>query len=254
MVYIPVMANVNEKIKDIKRILELAESAKTCEKARVPMVKAEALRLYQAMRVKFDDFEAISNSSQSSIDHDELHVLMAEAAFAVELFSQAREIIEQYFQRSPQKGQFYCRGKQLIGLIIDYEARNENGAESIRQRKIALAEVLEAMTVATLGDNMLRYKFLIYNISVTCWRIVNSFLRAGRAKHFVAEMNTVSGALEQSNDADIEWRIRYLSATAVCLHDDGQLKPASDMIDKAIAHTDKMLSVTLAAEKVCYNL
>ena len=41
------MATVNEKIKSIKRVIELSESTLSCEKARIPMVKAEALRLFQ---------------------------------------------------------------------------------------------------------------------------------------------------------------------------------------------------------------
>jgi hypothetical protein len=204
----------------------------------------------QGIHKEFLAFQDVSNTAYMSPDHYELHILMAESAFGVEEYSISKEIVDQFFRKAPQRGQFYCRGKQLKGLLIDYEARNTNGAESIRQRRIALAEVLDAMSVATNSENGPRYRFLVYNISSTCWTIVCPFLRAGRAKYFVNEVSAVSNALEQSNDPDINWRIMFLSATATCLLDDGQLKAASETIDKAVAHKDKMLSTTLATEKV----
>jgi hypothetical protein len=175
---------------------------------------------------------------------------MAEAAFGVEQYASARAVIEAFFRRAPQRGQFYCRGKQLLGLLIDKESSSANGAENIRQKKIALTEVLDAIAVASSPENLLRYKFLVFNVSATGWSILCPFIRAGRAKYFVNEVSTVSNALETSNDVDVNWRIMFLSAMATCLQDDGQNKAASDAIDKAILHKDKMLSVTLGWEKV----
>jgi hypothetical protein len=41
------MASVNEKVTAIKAVIALSESSRTCEKARVPIVKAEALRQFK---------------------------------------------------------------------------------------------------------------------------------------------------------------------------------------------------------------
>jgi hypothetical protein len=41
------MASVNERIKAIKSVIALSESVKTCEKARIPIIKADALRQFK---------------------------------------------------------------------------------------------------------------------------------------------------------------------------------------------------------------
>ncbi len=50
------MSLVNNKIKSAKKVLELSELTKTCEKAKVPAVKAEALRRFEVFE-KFLLFE-----------------------------------------------------------------------------------------------------------------------------------------------------------------------------------------------------
>ena len=181
-------------------------------------------------------------------EHSELHVLTAEAAFNTEHYDIARKVIEQFIQLSPQKNQFYCRAKVLLGLIIKYECRHANGMESIKQHKLAVAEVMIALDVATDPKNIARYKFLLFNISVAFWKIVNPFLRSTRANFFTAEIGRVVSALEEQNDPDKDWRIMYLSAAAVCCDDAKDSKAATDYVDKAIEHADALLSKTLAEE------
>lgn len=261
------MAHINNRINALKHVLEVAESLKTCEQARIESVKAHAASLYEVGDIShmsafhislwnFQDslkeyraFKLIKNIPIAQYGaHDEYDVLAAEGAFAVERHSLAREILEVYFQYTPMRGQFYCRAKLLLALIIDVEAAMTNGAESIRQRKLALAEVLSAVKVATSEGNIIRYKFIVFNSSLICWKIVSPFLRASRAHYFTQEVNAVSNALETCDDPDIPWRISYLSAAAVCFNDDKQPKLASDLIDKAVALAEKEFAVTIEAE------
>ena len=105
----------------------------------------------------------------------------------MEQYPTALSVLENFFRRNPQKGQFYCRGKQLMALTLNVQAACTSGAESIRQRRLALSYVLQALEVAVDGDNKTRYKWLVFNVSVTCWQIVSPFLRSGRAKFFETE-------------------------------------------------------------------
>jgi hypothetical protein len=86
-----------------------------------------------------------------------------------------------------------------------------NGNKKISECLIAVGHVINAMEIAISFENMQRYNFLVYNSSVILWKIVQPFLRPGRAKTFSSEMLKMSTNLETINDSDKEWRILYLS-------------------------------------------
>ena len=148
--------------------------------------------------------------------HAESVIILAESAFYSGRLDTARKVVEHFLRRSPQKDQHFCKANVLLGLILDYEAKESNGAESIRKRKYALSQMIIAIDVATSIENASRYDFIIYNTSVSCWHILRPLMRAGRAKSFTAEVSRISSALEKSEDPDMEWRIMYLSASALC--------------------------------------
>lgn len=175
--------------------------------------------------------------------------MAAEAAFATDHVEISRNILENYFKTSPQKDSIYCRAKLVLALVIDAEAGHAHGDVSVTERRRALKEVMEVLDVATDAGNGSRYNFVVYNASVVMWRIVHQFVRSMRGKYFVAEMQRMSNALETINDADKEWRIMYLSATATALEDADQKKPASDTLDKALDHAEKCLEAAVAVEK-----
>lgn len=151
--------------------------------------------------------------------HAESVIALAENAFQSGRLDVARKVVEHYLRRSPQKDQFYCNANVLLGLILDNEAKGCNGAESIQKRKYALSQMIIAIDVATSPENASRYDFIIYNTSISCWSILRPLMRAGRAKSFASEVCRLSAALEKCEDPDMEWRIMYLSASAVCCLD-----------------------------------
>lgn len=148
--------------------------------------------------------------------HPETVIELAEKAFYSGRQSIARRVIEHFLGKSPQKDQYYCRANVLMGLILDHEAKESNGTESIRKRKHALSQMIIAIDVATAPENSSRYDFIVYNTSLSCWRVMRPFMRAGRAKSFAAEVCRISAALEKCDDSDMAWRIMYLSAAALC--------------------------------------
>ena len=191
------------------------------------------------------------NSNRGGLQqHAESFLTLAETAFGAGHQHVARRIIEFFLQRSPQKDQYFCRASVLMGLILDYEAKATNGSESIRRRKNALSQMIVALDVATAPENTSRYAFIVFNTSVSCWRVLRTFMRAGRAKFFVFETSQISAALEKCDDRDIEWRITYLSAAALCYFDSQQTKPAEELMDKAIGHAEKLLASCMEREKI----
>jgi hypothetical protein len=240
-------------LNELNDTLVLVNSAATAEKSRVAAIRTESAKRFQKC---YDHFTYIQKNRNLKMapnysDHPELVVSVAEVAFKTGFELIAREVIEDYFDERPDKGSFYCRARQLMGLIMNFEASKSNGMESIELRKKALKEVMESVTVAQNTKNMeVRYAFIVYNSSVACWKIVRPFLREGRAKHFCEEVSKMSAALEKVDDKDLSWRIRYLSAAAVTFADDGKGKEASDAIDKAIVHAERLLGITVDKEKV----
>ena len=213
------------------------------------IIRAEARAAFDVTYNDYNMLLSVVNSQIVIVEHYELHVCTAEVAFMTERQTIARKVIERYFQTNPQKDQLYCRAKQLLGLIINYEARETNGERSIYWRKLALAEIMTSLQVATSPDNASRYKFVVFNTSISCWQVVQPFLRAGRAKEFTQEMNKMAAALETIDYTDKEWRIMYLSAAAVCYDDEKKAKEASDLIDKALEHAEFLLSKTIGIEQ-----
>lgn len=174
---------------------------------------------------------------------------LAEAAYYTEQYVIARQILESFLQLSPQTDQFCCRAKLTLALVINYESDQMNGNESVNYHKLAVAETIKALDVAMMPSNLSRYTFLVFNISVAFWRIVNPFLRSGRAKFFAVEVGRVVSALETQDDVDKEWRIMFLSAAAVCYDDGKQSKNAIDYVDKTVEHAEALLAVTLGEEE-----
>ena len=146
-------------------------------------------------------------------------VLHAEKEFYAGRHSVAREVVEDFLRRPPQKDQYYCRANTLMGLIIDHEAKCSTGTDSIIKRKMALSLMIIAIDVATAPQNLPKYNFVVFNTSLSFWEVIRPYLTAGKAKYFSVEVCHMSAALEKCDDPDMAWRIMYLSAAAFSCFD-----------------------------------
>lgn len=173
---------------------------------------------------------------------------LAEQAFAEGDVARARTLLERFLQLAPQKDQFYCRMKILSGRIIYAENMDKNGVVRINQCRRATAEILEAVEVARLQNNIPRYKFIVFNATVAFWNIAREFVRPGRGQFFASDFSKIVNALEQQDDPDKYWRITMLSAASICADDEKNLKNGCEFMDKAIALLEGMLAVTLGEE------
>ena len=120
--------------------------------------------------------------------------------------------------------------------------------ECVQHKKFALSHVMTALDIATSPHNENRYNFVVYNVSLTMWKIVQPFLREDRARHFLPEMQRTCDALESVGLKDKDWRIMFLSATGFCFEDDKQNKAASDAVDKAILYSEEKLNAVFEEE------
>lgn len=166
--------------------------------------------------------------------HPEVVTLAAEAAFATANYRTARSIVEEFLQKCPQRDQFFCRQKIILGLLINIESEETYGGESILQRKRALSELIVALQVATRPDNRARYEFVVFNVSVEAWKIIRPFLRTGRAKFFVEEITSIATSLQTLRKVDKDWLTTFYGGTAFCMTDHGDGKGAAEILDKAI--------------------
>ena len=181
--------------------------------------------------------------------HSELTVLAAEAAFATGNTETARKLVEEFLLKSPQHDQFYCRAKITLALLIDHEACGTYGESSIVQRKLALQELLTALDVAISPENKSRYEFIVFNVSVECWRIIRQFLRSNRARFFTDEILRLVQALEGVTNVDKDWLITFYTGVSYCLQDSDNGKTASEVLDKAILVAQDAVSTLAGIEE-----
>ena len=158
-------------------------------------------------------------------------------------------ILIKYIFSDPDPDQFLCKAELLYAQILDVESSKKNGMECIRYKKHALNRVMIALDIATHPKNASRYKFVVYNVSLTLWKIVQPFLREEHAKFFLPEMQRTCDALEAVKLKDKDWRIMFLSATGFCLEDDKQNKAASDAVDKAILYSEEKLNTVIKKKR-----
>lgn len=130
----------------------------------------------------------------------------------------------------------------MLGLLIDLEASSTYGEVNIRQRKLALNELNNALNVAMHLENKDRYQFLLFNISIESWKIIRQFLRKGRAKYFKEEMIQFCQAIEGLKDIDKSWLITFYSGTAYCCEDAEDPKKALELLDKALLLAEELVS------------
>jgi hypothetical protein len=236
-------APVASLLRNLGSARALIDSLFTAEKAKILSIKSQANDTFQTALQELQNFRYNVNSLENKTsEHSELMISAAETAFVTENHSVARELVEEFLLQNPQQDQFYCRAKIVLGLLIDHEARSTYGEVNIQQRKLALKELQTALRVALSPENKERYQFILFNLSIECWKIVRQFLRKGRAKYFKEEMVQICQSLETLKTVDKSWLISFLSGTAYCLEDGDEPKKAIELLDKALVLAEELVA------------
>jgi len=105
-----------------------------------------------------------------------------------------------------------------------------------------MVHITAAIEIVT--KNKVKYQALIYNLSVVAWNILRPMIRNGFAKNFIDYMEKVSALLEETDDFDFSWRIRWLQGLANCYVDADRRPDSQKALDKLWELTKKKGNVT----------
>jgi len=234
-------------------VSNLREVVRKCDKSGSSDLVETQYEIGVAFKVFFARFilvqRMVNNNNANERLLSELQLLMAECAFLSANYGISRVILERFLHLFPPIDLLLCRAKILLGLLISNESRHVNGMEKMQWSMYSTVELMSALDISINPLNNDRYKFLTFNTSAALWQIVRPFLRVGRAKQFASAMKRMAHALEAKNYGDMEWRIMYLSATAMCCEDNKDIASATELVDTAIIRADVLLQTTLTEEE-----
>ncbi|CAG9330246.1 unnamed protein product [Blepharisma stoltei] len=189
-------------------------------------------------RATFDEADLLLRSNTRIIPQKfslQLIVLFSEVGMLIE---NRNEVVERYlniyFQYSGMQDQFYVRALLAFAEIQSFKIQTQSlkGQDAIDQAKLAFSFVLKAIEIVIRPENKPKYQFLVYNISVSAWKILRPMLLAGISKSFIDAFEKISSLLEEIDDQDTAWRIRFMQALANCYLDAERKPDASKMLDK----------------------
>lgn len=163
----------------------------------------------------------------------DIFVSFAEVALNCEnMETKAKDAIQIYFLTDPCKNQFYVRGKLCTALIESRTVTNESlkAERAIEKLNESLKYVREALEI--IIQNKQKYQFLAYNASLTTWKIIRPYLKNQWAQNFSEIIEKISNMLEETDDQDIDWRVRFMSFLAFSLFDAEKKPEGLKILDK----------------------
>jgi hypothetical protein len=162
-------------------------------------------------------------------------IILAETAFPLqECMDKINNLVKIYFEQENTKNNFYCKGLFLRSRIEFYyiAKRSLKAEDAIAELKTCLSHMMKAIEIIIKPENKQKYAFLIYNASIYTYNILKSFFKTNISKFFFEILEKISYFLEEIDDIDFNWRIRFLIKLVQC-YIDGEKKPeAGKALDK----------------------
>lgn len=81
----------------------------------------------------------------------------------------------------------------------------------MKQTLKAWEYVEKALNIIVKPENKIKYEFLTYNAAIVTYQILRPLMKPIWTKHFIAIIERISNLLEEKDDADFNFRIRYMS-------------------------------------------
>ncbi len=153
--------------------------------------------------------------------------IVLEAGTRDELASKYVNLILQHFTC---RNQFYIRALLAQALLEGRQVFGGpgrdplKGEQAIEQIKKAWEIVKSALDIAGTPTNKAKYQFLVYNASITMWRIVRPYVKLVWGANVTDILEKLSALVEEADDVDVDWRCRLLGAQALGLIE-AQKKP-----------------------------
>ena len=189
-------------------------------------------------RKMFDEADSLVRSNSRMLSQQlslQMLVLVSETAMMLEDRIEAAErSLDLYFQYPSPLDQFYIRALLAYAQIqsLKVRVRTLKGQDAIDQTKLAYTFVQKAVETIVKPENKQKYVFLVYNTSVAVWNILRPMMLPGFAKSFTENLEKMSALLEEMDDIDVAWRVRYLQALANAYLDADRKVDAQKILDK----------------------
>lgn len=189
-------------------------------------------------RKLFDEADSLVRSNSRMISQQlslQILVLISETGMILEDHNEATERnLDLYFQYPSPLDQFYIRALLAYAQIQSFKIKTKTlkGQDAIDQTKLAYTYIQKAVETIVKPENKQKYTFLVYNTSLAVWNILRPMMLSGFAKSFTENLEKISALLEEIDDFDVAWRVRYLQALANAYLDADRKADAQKVLDK----------------------
>jgi hypothetical protein len=184
-------------------------------------------------------------------------IQLAETAFPLqECIDKIDILLKIYFEQENTKNNFYIKAL-LLKARLEYHYISKKGIkaeDSINELKNCLNHIFKALEIISKPENKQKYSFLVYNASVYTYNILKSFFKYNWSKNFFEILEKISNFLEEIEDIDFNWRIRFLIKLIQCYLDADKKPEAAKALDKISEIIKKKGDCEFAEELFRYRI
>eukprot|EP01022_Parablepharisma_sp_SALTPOND_P012569 TRINITY_DN161_c0_g1_i1.p1 TRINITY_DN161_c0_g1~~TRINITY_DN161_c0_g1_i1.p1 ORF type:complete len:1999 (+),score=278.18 TRINITY_DN161_c0_g1_i1:82-5997(+) len=145
--------------------------------------------------------------------------------------SLAEKYVSLILQHFECRNQFYVR-TLLVQALLEGRISGLKAEKAIDQIKKAWETLKKALEICALPPNKQKYQFLVYNASIAMWRILRPYIKSTWGANTTEILEKLTAIIEESDDIDVDWRCRLLSAQALALNEAGKKPEALKALDK----------------------
>jgi len=138
-----------------------------------------------------------------------------------ECLETAEKIIKIFFDLDTNKNNFYIRALLIKAQVEarNIEKKNLKAEDAVTQVKGALVNIQKGIELIAKPENKQKYGYLIYNSSIITFNILKKYFKSNWSKNFWEIIEKLSNFMEELDDIDYNWRLRFLIKLAQSLID-----------------------------------
>lgn len=165
-------------------------------------------------------------------------------------------LLKIYFEQDNTKNNFYIKAL-LLKARLEYHYISKKGIkaeDSINEIRTCLNHIFKALEIISKPENKQKYSFLVYNASIYTYNILKSFFKSNWSKNFFEILEKISNFLEEIDDIDFNWRIRFLIKLIQSYLDADKKPEAAKALDKIAEIIKKKGDCEFAEELFRYRI
>jgi len=216
-------------------------------------LKNKAIEIFEFYfnKINYNLFDTLKQISTDML------IILSEAAFPLqECIDKIDLLLKIYFEQENTKNNFYVKAL-LLKARVEYHyisKRGIKGEDSMNELKICLNHITRALEIISKPENKQKYGFLVYNASIYTYGILKSYFKTNWTKNFVEILEKISNFLEEIDDIDFNWRIRFLIKLIQCYIDADKKPEAGKALDKISEIIKKKGDCEFAEELFRYRI